>query len=132
MRRRLSARHDRFALSAPFRISRGVKTAADVVTVTLREGELEARGEGVPYARYGESVESVLAQIAAVRGAIDGGINREELLALAQCTALCDRLLQGGVEDLHFYTLNRDDLAYALCMMLGVRPQPVKRADAAA
>lgn len=82
MRRRLSARHDRFALSAPFRISRGVKTAADVVTVTLREGELEARGEGVPYARYGESVESVLAQIAAVRGAIDGGINREELLAL--------------------------------------------------
>lgn len=82
MRRTLSARHDRFALSSPFRISRGVKTAADVVTVTLREGEITARGEGVPYPRYGESVETVLAQIASVRGAIDGGVEREELLSL--------------------------------------------------
>lgn len=82
MRRTLSARHDRFALSSPFRISRGVKTAADVVTVTLREGGIEALGEGVPYPRYGESVESVLAQIASVRGAIDGGVGRDELLAL--------------------------------------------------
>ena len=32
---------------------------------------------------------------------------REELLALTHCTALCDRLLQDGVEDLHFYTLNQ-------------------------
>ena len=35
---------------------------------------------------------------------------REALLALAQCTALCDRLMAGGVEDLHFYTLNRPQL----------------------
>lgn len=82
MRRSLSARHDRFALSRPFRISRGVKTAADVVTVTLREGDLMACGEGVPYPRYGESVESVLGQIECVRGAIDGGVERGELLAL--------------------------------------------------
>lgn len=82
MRRSLSAGHDRFALSRPFRISRGVKTAADVVTVVLREGDAEGRGEGVPYPRYGESVASVLDQIAAVRGAIDGGVGRNELLAL--------------------------------------------------
>jgi L-alanine-DL-glutamate epimerase-like enolase superfamily enzyme len=82
MRRTLSARHDRFALSRPFRISRGVKTATDVVTVTLREGDVVGRGEGVPYPRYGESVDSVLTQIAAVRGAIDGGVGRDELLVL--------------------------------------------------
>jgi L-alanine-DL-glutamate epimerase-like enolase superfamily enzyme len=82
MRRRLSARHDRFALSRPFRISRGVKTVADVVTVTIRQGDIVGRGEGVPYPRYGESVDSVLAQIASVRGAIDGGVERAELLAL--------------------------------------------------
>ncbi len=48
---------------------------------------------------------------------------REELLALAQCTSLCDRLIQGGVEDLHFYTLNRPKLTYDVCMALGVKPQ---------
>lgn len=82
MRRTLSARHDRFALNAPFRISRGVKTAADVVTVTLREGSIEARGEGVPYPRYGESVESVLAQIGAAQQAVESGAGGEELLEL--------------------------------------------------
>ena len=61
MHRTLAARHDRFALSRPFRISRGVRTAADVVTVTLGEDGAEGRGECVPYPRYGESVESVLA-----------------------------------------------------------------------
>lgn len=82
MHRTLSARHDRFALNRPFRISRGVKTAADVVTVTVSESGVEGRGEGVPYPRYGESVESVLAQVAAARGAVEGGAGRAELQAL--------------------------------------------------
>lgn len=82
MHRTLAARHDRFALSRPFRISRGVRTAADVVTVTLGEDGAEGRGEGVPYPRYGESVESVLAQVEAARGAIESGAGREELLSL--------------------------------------------------
>ena len=79
MHRKLDARHDRFALNAPFRISRGVKIAADVVTVTLSEGEVTARGEGVPYPRYGESVESVLAQIESARSALEGGAGRAEI-----------------------------------------------------
>ena len=52
MPRILDAQHDRFALTRPFRIARGVKTAADVVTVTIREGDKAGRGEGVPYPRY--------------------------------------------------------------------------------
>ena len=48
---------------------------------------------------------------------------REELLALAQCTALCDRLIQGGVEDLHFYTLNRPGLTREVVRALGIAPE---------
>ena len=47
---------------------------------------------------------------------------REALLALAQCTALCDRLMSGGVEDLHFYTLNRPELTRDVVRALGIVP----------
>jgi methylenetetrahydrofolate reductase (NADPH) len=50
---------------------------------------------------------------------------REELLALTHCTALCDRLLQGGVEDLHFYTLNRPHLTREVVRALGITPEVV-------
>lgn len=79
MLRSLNARHERWPLSRPFRISRGVKTAADVVVVEARAGAHVGLGEAVPYARYGESIESVLAQIDALRGAIAGGLTRAEL-----------------------------------------------------
>ena len=81
MRRTLRARHDRFALKRPFRIARGVKTVAEVVTVEIGEGEARGRGEGVPYARYGESIESALAQVEAARGLIESGEGRQALLA---------------------------------------------------
>lgn len=51
-------------LKAPFRISRGVKTAADVVEVIASADGHVGRGESVPYGRYGETVDSVLAQLA--------------------------------------------------------------------
>lgn len=63
---RLSARSERWPLSRPFRISRGVKTAAEVVVAELRDGDHVGYGEAVPYARYGESIESVLAQMQAL------------------------------------------------------------------
>ena len=81
MLRTLDARHDRFGLSRPFRISRGVKTAADVVTVTIRQGEAVGRGEGVPYPRYGETVEGALAAIESVRPLIERGGTRADLAA---------------------------------------------------
>lgn len=46
-----------------------------------------------------------------------------ELLATAVATSLCDRLLQGGVEHLHFYTLNRPELTRDVCHALGVTPR---------
>lgn len=80
MSRTLHFEHDRFPLKAPFRIARGVKTAADVVTVTIAEGEVRGRGEAVPYLRYGESVESALEAIASVRPLIERGEGRKALL----------------------------------------------------
>ncbi len=79
MRRSLDARHVGFPLSTPFRISRGVKTVADVVTVTVRQGDHVGRGEGVPYPRYGETVEGSLAAINAVRALVENGATRAEL-----------------------------------------------------
>ena len=48
---------------------------------------------------------------------------RGELLALTQCTVLCDRLIVGGVEDLHFYTLNRPALTRDVVRALGLGPE---------
>lgn len=50
---------------------------------------------------------------------------REGLLALTQAVALCDRLIRGGVEDLHFYTLNRPALTREVVRALGIQPQAV-------
>ncbi|MBO9713318.1 N-acetyl-D-Glu racemase DgcA [Sphingomonas sp.] len=82
MFRTLHARVERWPLATPFRISRGIKTAADVVTVALRQGDALGRGESVPYARYGEDPESVIAQIQGVTGAVQAGASREDLLGL--------------------------------------------------
>jgi methylenetetrahydrofolate reductase (NADPH) len=46
-----------------------------------------------------------------------------EILALALATSLCDRLLAGGVEHLHFYTLNKPELSRDVCHALGVVPR---------
>ncbi|WP_299925685.1 methylenetetrahydrofolate reductase [NAD(P)H] [uncultured Pelagimonas sp.] len=47
---------------------------------------------------------------------------REDLLATAICTELCSELLDEGVENLHFYTLNRPELTRDVCFALGVTP----------
>jgi methylenetetrahydrofolate reductase (NADH) len=53
------------------------------------------------------------------------------LIAATVAAEQCQELAEHGVNHFHFYTLNRDDLAYALCHMLGVRPT-VKAVDHAA
>jgi L-alanine-DL-glutamate epimerase-like enolase superfamily enzyme len=72
----LTAQTERFPIAGTFRIARGAKTEAVVVTVTaawIENGTVRARGrgEGVPYARYGETVESVLAQIEGAASALE-------------------------------------------------------------
>jgi methylenetetrahydrofolate reductase (NADPH) len=48
---------------------------------------------------------------------------REDLLATAVCAELCSDLIDGGVDALHFYTLNRPELTRDVCHALGVVPE---------
>jgi len=78
----LAVRTDCFPLNAPFRISRGVKTIAEVLSVVILRNGVVGRGECVPYARYGESLSSTTATIESIREEIERGVTRRELLSL--------------------------------------------------
>lgn len=60
---RLSVKSESFRLAEVFTISRGSRTEAKVLTVEVTDGAHVGRGECVPYARYGETLESVTAEI---------------------------------------------------------------------
>jgi L-alanine-DL-glutamate epimerase-like enolase superfamily enzyme len=79
---RLSVTVERFPIAGSFVISRGAKTQASVVVATLESDDWRGRGECVPYERYGESVDRVLAQIESVRTAIETGIDKTALQTL--------------------------------------------------
>ncbi|WP_018147412.1 N-acetyl-D-Glu racemase DgcA [Henriciella marina] len=90
----LSIEHVSSPLAQAFSISRGAKTSAESVLVTLTRGEKRGRGESVPYGRYGETIESVVSAIEAQRGAIEAGLGRQELQGLmpagaARCALDC-------------------------------------------
>lgn len=71
-----------YPIRGSFTISRGSKTKAETVIVHIERNGVSGRGECVPYARYGESLDSVIAQIEWVLPEIRSGINREQLQGL--------------------------------------------------
>ncbi|ANG95849.1 MULTISPECIES: N-acetyl-D-Glu racemase DgcA [Brucella] len=74
--------HERYPIAGKFTISRGSKTEAAVIVCEIGHNGLLGRGECVPYARYGESIESVSEQIEAVRSAIESGATRQDIQTL--------------------------------------------------
>ena len=56
---KLSVKIERWPLRDAFVIARGSKTEARIVVATLDDGTFQGRGECVPYARYGETVDEV-------------------------------------------------------------------------
>jgi len=78
---RLTLAHERWPIAGSFTISRGSKTHADVVTVTLEEDEHVGRGECVPYGRYNETVEATMAALERARPSIEAGLTRAEVSA---------------------------------------------------
>ncbi len=66
-------------IAGSFTISRGAKTVAEVVTVTLRDGNHIGRGECVPYPRFGESVQQVAAALQAARPAVERGCTTNDV-----------------------------------------------------
>jgi L-alanine-DL-glutamate epimerase-like enolase superfamily enzyme len=81
MKRSLEVAVERFPIAGTFTIARGSRTEAVVVTATIRQDGAAGRGECVPYARYGETVEGVAALIESLRGPLEAGLSREDLQA---------------------------------------------------
>lgn len=79
MTRHLETTIAKFPIAGEFRISRGAKTTAEVIVCTIREADFAGRGECVPYKRYGETLDSVEAQIRSLAGDIAAGLGRAEL-----------------------------------------------------
>ncbi|MEL6121200.1 MAG: N-acetyl-D-Glu racemase DgcA [Pseudomonadota bacterium] len=76
----ISVTPDTFKLAQVFTISRGSRTEAKVLTVRVSEGGVTGWGECVPYARYGETLESVTAQVEG----LPGDVTREALYDLLE------------------------------------------------
>lgn len=86
--RRVKVSIESFPFAGTFTISRGSRTETRVVVAAIEDGKFCGRGECVPYARYGETVEGVAAQIDSLGHAISLGASRQDLLAfLPPCAA---------------------------------------------
>ena len=99
-------------------LERATNGSADTAGRRLRSGSsvaAPARRER----RCGASIPEKLAQKFEVAERDD----RTELLALAHATALCTDLLEGGVDHLHFYTLNKPGLTRDVVHALGLAPE---------
>jgi len=75
----LDVRIEHWPIAGSFTISRGAKTQAAVVVAELSDGHHRGRGECVPYARYGETVDGVVETIAALADEIARGLDRGAL-----------------------------------------------------
>jgi L-alanine-DL-glutamate epimerase-like enolase superfamily enzyme len=73
----IEAKEEVWPLREVFRISRGSRTEAQVVVVTVNDGKNTGRGEGVPIARYNQTIASVLAQIESIKSVRD--LDRDKL-----------------------------------------------------
>src|SRR6266446_4553641 len=76
----IEAHEQSWPLDKPFRISRGTRTEARVVVVTVTDGQYIGRGEAVPVRRYNQSPASVLTQIESIKGR--QGLDRQEIQKL--------------------------------------------------
>jgi L-alanine-DL-glutamate epimerase-like enolase superfamily enzyme len=75
-------RHESWPITGTFTISRGSKTQADVIVVTLKRNGHRGWGEAVPYPRYGETVADTLAALEAHASAIAALKSRDEIAKL--------------------------------------------------
>jgi L-Ala-D/L-Glu epimerase len=73
----IEAHEQTWPLDKPFRISRGTRTEAQVVVVTVTDGQHTGRGEGVPIKRYNQNPASILAEIESIKSAPN--LNRGQL-----------------------------------------------------
>ncbi len=77
--RTLHVEHQSWPLANAFTISRGSRTTAEVVVAAITDGDIVGRAECMPYARYDETVEGVIAEIERFAGPIAEGLGRDAL-----------------------------------------------------
>lgn len=122
MKRVILAEEERFPIAGTFRISRGSKTVAEIVTCTIKEGSFTGRGECVPYKRYGETIESVLAQIEAVRTMLEEGLDRKSLQETMPAGAARNAV------DCALWDLEAKKSGKTIAESLSLRPKPLETA----
>jgi L-Ala-D/L-Glu epimerase len=76
---RLTVTRRAWPLARPLMTAHGVKTTVDVVVAEISDGDSRGRAEGVPLRRYGESIDSVVATVDAMKGAVFSGLDRDTL-----------------------------------------------------
>jgi len=107
-------------IAGDFRISRGSKTSAEVIVVTLKQGEHFGRGECVPYGRYGENIDSVTAQIKSITSALRAGLSRCELQEILPAGAARNAV------DCAFWDLQAQQAGTPVWQLAGLpEPKPV-------
>ena len=80
--RKLTVAHESWPIAGSFSISRGTKTTAEVIKVTLEQDGAVGVGESVPYARYEETMDATLDAIEAARSPIEAGCTRADVPAI--------------------------------------------------
>jgi len=82
--RRVRISRESWPIAGRFTIARGTKTQADVVVISIEEDGRIGQGECVPYSRYGECVESVVAALETARSAVEAGASRFDVPVLVE------------------------------------------------
>ncbi len=84
---RLNVRKQTWPIDGSFAISRGSRSEVNTVIVELIDGDYCGQAECVPYAHYGETVQSVLAQIEQIRSSLENGSNQADIQKLMSAGA---------------------------------------------
>lgn len=119
MPRHLEAAIETFPIAGGFTISRGTKTEAAVIACIIRNGSLSGRGECVPYARYGETLEGVLTDIRTIAPAIANGLTRQDLQAAMKPGAARNAI------DCALWDLDAKESGQTVAQVLGLTPRPL-------
>ncbi len=120
MKGELTVSVESWPIAGGFTISRGTKTEAVVVVAEIRAGAHVGRGECVPYARYGETVEGIREEILGFKDRVAAGLTREDLAAALPAGAARNAL------DCALWDLEAKEKGRSVCDLAGLAaPKPL-------
>jgi L-alanine-DL-glutamate epimerase-like enolase superfamily enzyme len=114
--RRLEIAHETWPIAGTFTISRGSRTAIEVVVATLSEDGVQGRGECVPYPRYNETVNGVMAALEQARREIEAGLSRADI------ASVIDPKAAGNALDCALWDLEAKQTGMPVWQRLGCNP----------